>query len=334
MSACRWSSAALLGAAGLVLAACQSDNPTGVPASAKAPQSFQVTSMDYAGARMATGNNKPFYQNAIATKKYLSNRTASSKNIVQSPWDLTWNGGPVITHATQWNIYINCGTTPAQCWGTGAISPKTFLGDFQGSSMIDISGQYLHEDPTGHFATINELAANVTFAPDSVTGTPTMTANDLFAILHAASLFTTKSGYNQIYHIFIPQGTDMCTAPGDCYSPDNFNTFVFCAFHGFADFDTTGHYHVLYTMEPYQFVPGCDAVNQPRVIDATASTLSHEFTELTTDPDLDAWFNDLTGNEIGDLCFTFRNPEQVGLRSYVIQEEYSNTVHACTDGAF
>jgi hypothetical protein len=334
MSASRWPSFALLGAAGLILGACQSDKPTGVSTNVK-PQSFQVTAANYTAARAVTNTkSKLFWTEAIGKAKLGESRAGLRANIVQSPWDLTWNGGPTVSHATQWNIYINCTTTIAGCWGTGGLTPKTLLDDYQESSMIEIAGQYLHEDPTGRFDNINELSATVTFAKDSVTGTPTMTGQDLLAILHAASKATGKSGYDQIYHVFIPSGTDMCTQPGNCYSPDNGNTFVFCAFHGFADFDNTGHYHVLYTMEPYQFVPGCDAVNQPRVIDATGSTLSHEFTELITDPDLDAWFNDLTGNEISDLCFTFRNPEQLAERSYVIQEEYSNTVHACTDGAF
>jgi len=331
MNPSRWSSFALLGAAGL-LAACQSDNPAGVPTNVK-PASFQVTAASYSAARAATNpKTKLFWTNAVGEAKLGESRRGLSENLVQSPWDLTWNGGPVVENATQWNLYINCTTTIAGCWGTAPLTPKTFLHDYQESSMIEIAGQYLHEDPTGRFGNINELSASVNFAFDSTTGAPTMTVQDLFAILHAASEFTTKSGYNQIYHVFIPSGVDMCTGPTNCYSPNNPGTFVFCAFHGSVDFGP--NWHVLYTMQPYQFVPGCDAPNQPRVIDATASTLSHEFTELITDPDLDAWFNDLTGNEIADLCFTFRNPEQVATHSYVIQEEYSNTVHACTDGAF
>ena len=331
MSARRWSTVALFGAAGL-LAACQSDRPTGVPTNAT-PKSFQVTSQNYTAARAATDpKTKVFYQNAIAQGKYLSQRQGLSENLVNSPWDLTYNGGPTVNHATQWPIYVNCTTTVAGCWGTGALTPKTFLHDYQASSMVEIAGQYVHADPTGRFATINELSTTVKFAFDSTTGAPTMTVADLFAILHAASQATTKSGYDQIYHVFIPSGVDMCTGPTNCYSPNNPSTFVFCAFHGSVNFGP--HWHVLFTMEPYQFVPGCVLPQQTRVIDGTASTLSHEFTELITDPDLDAWFNDLTGNEIGDLCFTFRNPEQLAANMYVVQEEYSNTVHACTDGSF
>src|SRR5579862_6339533 len=190
MRASRWSSVALLGAAALVLAACQSDRPTGVPTNAQ-PQSFEVTADNYSAARTATSNSKVFYQNAIAQKKYLGDRRGLSQNIVQSPWDLTWNGGPVVTHATQWNIYVNCSTTAADCWGTGALTPRTFLRDYQSSSMVEILGQYTHVDPTGRFATVNELSTTVKFAADSM-GTPTMTGTDLLAILHAASAKTGK----------------------------------------------------------------------------------------------------------------------------------------------
>jgi hypothetical protein len=331
MRASRWPSLltpVLVGVAGFTLAACQSDGPTATAANTP-PQVFQVTSGSYSAARVATNSkSKVFWTEAIGEKKLFGQRVAlGAKNIVQSPWDLTYNGGPFIHRATSFNLYINCPTTPAQCWGTGAETPKTFIQDYNQSSLLDVVGQYLGEIPDGNFGTVNELSANVTFATDTVT------LQDLFAILHAASKFTGKSGYETIYNVFLPSGTDMCSAPGNCYSPDNPANFVFCAFHGSVDFPGT-NYHVIYTMVPYQFVPGCDAQNQPRQIDATASTLSHEFTETITDPDLDAWFNDLTGNEVADLCFTFRNPEIIGRDQFVVQEEYSNDAHACTDGAF
>jgi hypothetical protein len=132
--------------------------------------------------------------------------------------------------------------------------------------------------------------------------------------------------------VFLPKGTDMCMDSTHCYSPDNPSTFVFCAFHGSVDFGSNRH--VLFSVEPYQAVAGCEIPGQTPhgVIDATASVLSHEFLETVTDPDLDAWFNLLTGNEIGDLCFAFGNNEPMGGHSYVIQEEYSNSVHNCSDG--
>ena len=80
------------------------------------------------------------------------------------------------------------------------------------------------------------------------------------------------------------------------YSPDNPATFAFCAFHASVNFSDVGH--VLFTVEPFQNVPGC-AVGKPSpngvLVDSTASVLSHQLIETITDPDGDAWWitNDL-----------------------------------------
>jgi hypothetical protein len=335
-----WSTPAMLVLAGvcaLSLAACSSDTPSGPAANpaTSTPQTFAVTSASVSSARAASvKTTKLFYTIPILESKQSSmSRRGLRETITQSPFDMTNHGGPVVTHATNWNVYVNCPQGPAACWGTGNLTPATFLRDFDRSSMIEIMGQYLNEDPTGRFRQVNELATMVTFPVDTTDGTPTASLQNIFQIVFAAASFTKKSGYDHIYHIFLPQGTDMCQAPGVCYSPDNLPTEVFCAFHGSVDFGP--NFHVLYSVEPYQFVPGiCTLQNQTRVIDGTASTLSHEFSETISDPDGDAWFNNLTASEIGDLCFVFRNPEQVAGHQYVIQEEYSNTVNACTDGAF
>jgi len=334
----RWSFVVVtpaLGVAGLLVAACNGDSPTATSNINAPPIQFSVTPASYAAARAVTAHDQK--TKMFATIPILEGKTSGqgsriSQNLVNSPWDLTYNGGPVVTKATQWNIYVNCKTTSSGCWGTGTLTPRTFLQDLDQSSLIDVAAQYLHEDPTGRYGPVNEMQVSVSIPVNGITGVPTASNSDIWAILHAASLVTTKSGYQAIYHVFLPQGVDMCTGPAICYSPDDPYFFQFCAFHGSVDFGP--HWHVLYTLEPYQFVPGCVLPQQSRVIDGTASTLSHEFTELITDPDLDAWYNDLTGNEIGDLCFTFRNPESIFDNTYVVQEEYSNTVHACTDGAF
>jgi hypothetical protein len=94
--------------------------------------------------------------------------------------------------------------------------------------------------------------------------------------------------------------------------------------------------HVLFSVEPYQFVFGCALPGQTPhgVIDATSSTLSHEFFETITDPDGSSWFNLLTGNEVADLCSAFATNVFANGRFYSIQEEYSNKIHYCTDTPF
>jgi hypothetical protein len=325
----RWSSllaCGLVATAGLLLAACQGDAPTGVAggAATTAPTAFTLVP----GASRAVATSTQRLVRTMPTVQLVDPPEAGpagvSTRTVNSPFDLTFNGGPVVTSATSRNVYVNCAAGPAACWGTGTLTPATYLEDLNHSNLIEVADQYLRENAAGQFR-LTELQTTATFTGN------TASLDDVFEIIFSASRFLNASGYHNIFHVFLPKGTDMCMTPTSCYSPDNPSTFTFCAFHGSVNFGPDQH--VLFTVQPYQAVPGCQLLNQTRVIDATASTLSHEFFEAITDPDLDAWFNDLTGNEVSDLCFTFRNNEQVGRHAYVVQEEYSNTIHLCTDGA-
>lgn len=146
--------------------------------------------------------------------------------------------------------------------------------------------------------------------------------------------------------MFLPPGQDECfdSTFAVCYSPDNFDTFYFCAFHGSVDFGDIGH--VLYSIEPYQNVPGCQArpgTPNGQLVDSTNSVLSHELFETITDPDGDAWWNStangIFGEEIGDECsfivFTSTNAYfdpfvyKIDDKLYATQPEYSNTRPGC-----
>jgi hypothetical protein len=318
----------LVGAVGLLLAACQSDaltsSSTDETASA-APVAFPVS----AGASSAVAASTRQLVKSLATIERRTTMPAAAPGVVSnvdSPWDLTDLGGPVVTHATSWNVYVNCASTATKCWGSAGLSPANFLQDLNRSTFLHVVDQYLGVSAPGQFR-VNELSTTVTFATD------TATLNEVLGIVFSASSFTKANGYTNIYHVFLPQGTDMCIDAGDCYSPDNPGEFVFCAFHGSIDFGP--NQHVLYSVEPYQDVDGCRIQSQTPhgTIDATASTLSHEFIETITDPDLDAWFNFLTGNEVADLCFAFAANQHMASHAYEIQEEYSNAAHGCVSGS-
>lgn len=321
-------SAAAFAAVTLLLAGCGSDAPTSSDGSSAA------TIRKFSLAPGATTAGKTSNHKLIRTLATVDKRTVmpgaraeggGGGGVINSPFDLTPFGGPVVTHARNWNIYVNCSTTAADCWGTGSLSPASFLRDLNRSSFIHVVDQYLDQSAGFQFPT-SELGLDLPLSGDSAT------IDDIYSIVFSAAAFTNSGGYTNIFHVFLPQGTDMCIVPGVCYSPDQPDSWVFCAFHGSVDFGPGQH--VLFSVEPYQAVPGCQLPGKTPhgVIDATASTLSHEFFETITDPDLNAWFNTLTGNEVADLCAGFANNERMG-HSYVIQSEYSNEVHACTDGA-
>ena len=169
--------------------------------------------------------------------------------------------------------------------------------------------------------------------------------NDILSIVHAAAVkLSIQSGYSNIVHVFLPRGIDTCfDLTSICYSPDNPSSFFFCAYHGAVVFNDIGH--ILFSVEPYQNVPGCQvATPTPNgdLVDSTASVLSHEFFETITDPDLDAWWSEASlierGAEIGDICEPIVNGSAqfldpvflVNGKNYKIQLEYSNKFHACT----
>ena len=329
---------ALAGALALFLAGCQSEAPTGAgdgTGTGTQVRSFSLVPGSDAAASLSA--NRQLRSWATIDKRNPTQANALGLDpIINSPFDLTFVGGTVVKRATSRNIYVNCTDGPAACWGSANLTPGTFLRDLNRSPFIRVTNQYLGSDGFGRFG-VDELGINgVPFAP-SLGNTPTATINDIFSLIFSAVAFTGASGYNNMYHVFLPQGTDMCIAEGFCYSPDDFSTFIFCAFHGSVDLpdpaDQTKAVHVLFSVEPFQNVPGCALPNQTPhgTIDATSSTLSHEFFEIITDPDLDAWFNFLTGEEVADLCSAFVSNERMGGHAYTIQLEYSNNVHACTN---
>jgi hypothetical protein len=232
------------------------------------------------------------------------------------------DNGSVLTSAESNPLYVNC--LPG-CWG----HPSAFLRRLSRSGFIHIIDQYAGSGVHYKLGQGGQLSYPVS-AP--------LNEDDLLGIVHAGARALGNKPYHNVFHVFLPKGTDVCIAGGSqCYSPDNPPAFVFCAFHGSVDFSDFGH--VLFTVEPYQDVPGC-SVAQPSpngaLVDSTASTLSHELIETITDPDGTAWLarNSLAvyGEEVADLCVTpfgEYGKVLVGGKHYAIQPEYSNKLHGC-----
>lgn len=249
---------------------------------------------------------------------------AASGGVAFYPGDLIYNGGQVVTSLESHNIYVNC---VASCFG----NPGTFLTRLGNSNFIHVTDQYVGTDANQRY-TVGQ-AGRITYPVSGPLG-----PNDIVTLVHAAAS-ALGTGYGHIHHIFFAPGIDVCAdnALTVCYSPDNFATFFFCAFHSSIDFSDIGH--VLFSVEPFANVNGCQ-VNQPSpngpVVDSQANVLSHELFESITDPDGTAWWNSyalgLFGQEIGDECaqafFSYANTSISG-HSYEVQPEYSNQAHAC-----
>lgn len=262
--------------------------------------------------------------------------------LVRYPADVVYNGGPVVETAESHPIYLQPkGKCPiAECWG----NPEGFLRDLARSEFVHVLDQYTGQHANDRYTVGSH--AKISYVPPA---TP-LTDADMIAVVHAVVSVTGENGYGHIYHIFLPPGQDECfdSTFKQCYSPDNSQSFAFCAYHGSADTDAG---HVVYTVEPYQDVPGCqDAPGTPngQLEDSTNDTLSHELFETISDPDLNAWWNStpaITGlfaEEIGDECVfivvpapkvAYGDPSvfRIGRKIYAVQLEYSNAAHGCTN---
>jgi hypothetical protein len=305
------------------------DSSTATRSAFTAPLSVQLSE--------GSANNLRYHLTLPAHSPYrsLSNVSPNAPRVKMSkvlaagasfyPGDLAnEQNGPVVVSATSHNVYINC---EASCWG----NPEQFLRDLASSSFVHLLDQYVGTTAEARYTVGKSVPVTQTIYDNS------LDSNEILALVDSASK-TYGSGYHVIYHVFLPKGVNTCISGSDqCYSPDNKSTFVFCAYH--MSGDLPGDRHVLYTVEPYQYVDDCSAAGSAGgspLENSTDSSLSHELFETVTDPDINAWIavaQAVSGQEIGDLCEGKNYPVQLGTRLYSMQLEYSDDVHGCSSTA-
>ncbi|HLY49637.1 MAG TPA: PKD domain-containing protein [Solirubrobacteraceae bacterium] len=147
------------------------------------------------------------------------------------------------------------------------------------------------------------------------------------------------TGPTDVYFLVTPNGLGDCSdsASTSCALGGDANGY--CAYHSQSDDGL-----VLYAVIPYNAVPGHCQSDNPRPNGSTAdpalSTISHEQSEMITDPAGNAWIDPRTGNEDGDLCLTSFGPtlggsgaaawnEEINGGHYYLQEEWSNADGGC-----
>lgn len=242
--------------------------------------------------------------------------------------------GLTLASAVNHAVYIDYKGTVAANWG----NPEGYLTDLFKSPFIHLTDQYTGSTTDNYTVGAN---ASVTY---SFYGN-VLDEHDLWAIVH--SVAATKgygAGTGRIYHLFLPNNVDTCIEESDeCYSPDNFDSWVFCGYHDYVQFKDIGT--VFFTVEPYQNVDGC-AVHTPSpngaLVDSTDSVLSHETFETITDPEPSSGYTnqitlDLQYYEISDECQPLTDDNgnflvptfKIDGKKYAVQLVYSNTYHAC-----
>jgi hypothetical protein len=142
-----------------------------------------------------------------------------------------------------------------------------------------------------------------------------------------------------LYFLVTPNGLGDCEYSGSNSCALGGDVNGYCGYHSVTDDGL-----VLYAVIPYNAVPGHCQSDNPRPNGSTAdpviSTISHEQSEMITDPFGNAWLDPNTGNEDGDLCLTNFGPaiggsgsgawnEDINGGHYFLQEEWSNHSGGC-----
>jgi len=287
-----------------------------------------------------------FHRQRNASLPKPDTNAAVSANALTNPFfypgELSSGGGPTLETTRMHAIYVNAPGSVASTWG----NPEGFLRDLNESAFIHLTDQYTGVTSGGRYPVGNHSKVHY--------GTPgtVLYESDIAAIVHAVAVKHGAGGGN-VYHVFLPPGTDTCFAPPtpqfpvpECYSPDNPSTFAFCGYHEAVQFSDIGI--ALFTVQPWQGPgSGCEiASSAPNgvLIDSTNNVLSHETFETITDPLPPSGFTNntggaLTGAEIGDECVLFNFSNTPGAyapptfvingKKYAVQPEYSNKYQAC-----
>jgi hypothetical protein len=309
-----------------------------------------------AGPAGAPGSNGPVskYHHFLPLHKRL-NAAGRANNQATAVPVFAWGygGGPVMKAGSQM-IPIFWEPTQLQNGFSGFnLDPnynalvEQFLGDLGGHGLYNIVTQYYENGPvyivnsSGLLQAIVDTSAYPAAGPNC-SGLGHINCVDdsqiqaeVAKVINAGSLPT---GYSTMYPVFTDPLESSCADSSNCYFPNSSDqSWTFCAYHG--SFTLAGH-EVIYADMPYldanaDSVAACfPGGNSPNAnsLDHETSALSHEIIEAVTDPDGNAWFDQLDGYEIGDICIGIGTQVNWGANSYIIQNEYSDAAQDCLPG--
>jgi hypothetical protein len=211
--------------------------------------------------------------------------------VVPIYWGASWAAGNGAQLATQLDAFFDFLLTSSFMDLLAEYNtPTTTIGQGSRPSSVKVSGSE-PGDPTGTGRQVTDIQIQQALQGWIADGTiPGTTANTL-------------------YFVYLPPDcVSILGADQSCQ--------VFCGYHNHIKKT------VFYAVEPYITCLGCSFGT---ILDSLTKVSSHELAEAVTDPALDAWFDDGSGDEIGDIC----NTSTTHLGGYLVQNQWSNAQSAC-----
>ncbi|HEY0485361.1 MAG TPA: hypothetical protein VGD72_03830 [Mycobacteriales bacterium] len=250
--------------------------------------------------------------------------------------NFSWHGGPVVHCA---NIYASFWgsawqTDPGHQARSGRLTQ--FLTDLVASNYMNVVSQYGAGSGAG-----SGLFFQSSFV-DGVSGdiTDGFIQSTVQSLIDSGAIPEPASPSNTCVMVYLADGIGVGN-PGDpivMCEPTSDTAF---GYHGF--FTTTGGNQCYYAVIPALddaclrnscgSDSGCSLHLGETQEQRQTQVTSHEFTEMITDPELNAWFDGSSGAENGDICNGQADILTVGPNSWTVQRHYSKTDDVASNGA-
>jgi hypothetical protein len=226
--------------------------------------------------------------------------------------NVTYHGGPVLGAVEVVTIFWGAAWAEA-AQATLAQNLNAFFDAILQSSLMDVMAEYgTPSQPIGHGSRV----ATVTLS-DSEPGSPqpgggrSVSDEQIQTALQGwvADSTVPAATANTLYFVYLPPGV-VSTLGGDA------SCTTYCGYHNHVGAT------LFYAVEPYVTCAGCSS---GAILDTQTKISSHELFEAITDPALNGWYDDTSGEEIGDIC----NTDTRTLDGYTVQSEWSQAQGAC-----
>jgi hypothetical protein len=247
----------------------------------------------------------------------------------------SYHGGPVVKfpqiYASFWGSSWLAGAANLE----RAARLSQFLTDLGASKYMNVLSQYGASSGAG---TACMLRSNfVSNVPNSLSGADLR--NTLQACIDAKVLPEPNGNTCVVIYLADELAVNDPTDGIEMCEPTNDNAF---GFHTY--FTTTAGNACYFAVIPgltnaclTESCPGNDAGCSLHLVETQeqrqTQVTSHEFAEMITDPELNAWWDSNSGAENGDICNGESATITVGPNTWTVQRQYSKTDDQATNGA-
>jgi hypothetical protein len=235
-------------------------------------------------------------------------RAKTPEDMAQAPY-LTYHNGPLLTNAEVVLIFWGNDWTQAD-QNTLITQLNQFFDYILTSPLIDLLAEYSVDGSTIGYGSRTGTFIITDTEPGDGTGqvTDAQIQDALQNWINSGTISPTTA--NTLYFVYLPPDV-VCVMSDGSQSCQ-----VFCGYHN--QIDGT----IFYAVEPFITCDGCTTGG---IFDSLTVVSSHELCEAITDPALNGWWDDSSGEEIGDICTAVTG--QLG--DYTIQAEWSNNANDC-----